>query len=236
MIKYLTNQLHTKVTLETTRSFQEFWNNVKLRRYDIVHYNQNHHLISKKKYEYEIFLKNEEHKRTTISSLIIVRADSGISNLKDLKSKKIIFGGDMSAMMSYLIPKKMLEDVGLKSTDYNSSFALNPPNALLAVALGQADACGVGDPIPDLKVVKEKINMKELKIIAQSKQYPHLAWAVKNDMDKSLKLKLKNALLQLNNTEKGIKILTRAKLTGIYNANENEYNSMLKFVGDEYND
>jgi phosphonate transport system substrate-binding protein len=230
MAKYLERHLHRKVRLETARDFNIFWANVSRGRYDLVHFNQYHYLVANNKYNYRILLKNEELGSATISSIIMVRKDSGINRLHELKGKRVIFGGDKTAMMSYLIPKKMLLDAGLQATDYTSEFARNPPNALMAVYLGRAEACGLGDVIPRLKSMTQRINVDELKIIAQSPKYPHLAWAINKRVNEQLKNKIERLLLDLNTTPSGKHILKRAKMTGLRQATHDEYKPLLKYM------
>ena len=230
LAKYLSEKLHKKVKLKTESHFASFWENVSKRRYDIVHYNQYHYLESNKKFGYELILKNEEFNTSLISSVIMVRKDSGINSLWDLKNKKVIFGGGRKAMMSYLIPKKMLQQAGLEPPLYSVDFAPNPPNALLAVYLGRADAAGVGDVVPKINTLAQRINVDEMKIIARSETFPHLAWAVKQGFDKQTKQQLINLLLALNQSEEGQYILHKAKMTGFKTATHEEYSRLLQFM------
>ena len=230
MIKYLNQHLPYKVRMETTRDFNSFWANVAQKRYDLVHFNQNQYLIAHAKFGYQIILKNEEFGSSSIASIIVARKDSGINTLQDLKGKKIAFGGDDTAMMSFLIPKRMLQDAGLPATSYISDFARNPPNALMAVYIGRADACGIGDAVLKSNSMAQRINLDELKIIAQSNSYPHLAWAVNDSMDETRKTQITALLLDLNNSSAGKAILGHAQMTGIQHATHAEYSPLLKYM------
>jgi phosphonate transport system substrate-binding protein len=228
--KHLSATLHREVKVETARTFSEFWRHVEQRRYDIVHMNQMQYLLAHAKQSYEVIAKNEEFGSSSISSQILVRKDSPIQTLRDLHGKKIIFGGDNTAMMSYIIPRSMLRAQGVSDHDYSSDFALNPPNALIAVSLGMADACGVGDSVAKLSESQQKIHLNDLRVIAQSPAFPHLAWAVTNRLSAEQRQAVRRALLELNMTAEGKQILQRAKLSGLAPATHQEYQSLQKYM------
>lgn len=233
MAKYLASKTGYKVRLETARDFASFWENVAQKRYDIVHLNQYQYLISHRDYQYQIILKNEEFGESTIASVIMVRKDSGINSLKDLQGKTVIFGGDKTAMMSYLLPRHMLHQAGLTDESYQSEFARNPPNALMAVSIGRADACGIGDAISKQRNPIQRINMDELRILVKSESFPHLAWAVKQDMNAQIKANIQAALMTLNESNEGKAILQKARLTGLKNAEHAEYQPLMNYIKDE---
>lgn len=230
LAKFLSEKLHKKIKLKTESTFELFWENVRNRRYDIVHFNQYHYLESNRLFGYELILKNEEFDTSMISSVIMTRNDSGINTLQDLKGKKVIFGGGKKAMMSYLIPKKMLQNAGLEPSQYSVEFAPNPPNALMAVYLGRADAAGVGDVVPKINSLAQRINLDEMKVIARSKTFPHLAWAVKSGFDAQTRQALIDILLSLNESEEGRHVLQKAKMTGFKPATHEEYSQLLQYL------
>ena len=228
--KYLTNKLGMPVKIESARDFEHFWSNIETKKYDLVHVNQSQYLNAHKRFGYNILLKNEEFGQSTLRSIIVVRKDSGINSLNDLKNKKIIFGGNKTAMMSYLIPNKLLNDAGISKDKINVSFARNPPNALMAVYIKQADACGIGDAVLKLTKIKNNIDTDKIKIIAKSEAVPHLAWATAKSMSDALQKKVRMYLLALNDTSEGKKILSRARLTGLLPVAHQEYKGLGKYL------
>ena len=231
--KHLTKELGINVNISTTKNFDSFWRNVESNKYDVIHVNQYQYLAAHKKFGYRILMKNEEFGESTIDSIIVVRKDSGINSVQDLKGKHVIFGGNTTAMMSYLIPTKMMLKENVSSNQYKSSFAVTPPNALIAVYLKGADACGVGDVVLKLKSVKNVVDFNELKIISRSDAIPHLAWATQKKLPANLRYKIEKSLLSLNNSQQGLKILERAKLTGIHRATHAEYAPLEQYIGVE---
>ena len=228
--KHLTKELGIRVTISTTKNFDSFWKNVEANAYDVIHVNQYQYLSAHKKFGYRILMKNEEFGQSTIQSIIVARKDSGINSVQDLKGKHVIFGGNSTAMMSYLIPVKMMHKENISPGQYHSSFAVTPPNALIAVYLKSADACGVGDVVLKLKSVKDVVDLNELKIISQSEAIPHLAWATQKKLPNNLRDEIEKGFLKLNDSEQGLKILNRAKLTGIHRATHDEYSPLEQYI------
>ena len=230
LANYLSQQLGMQVRLETAKDFNAFWENVKNRRYDFVHFNQFHYVESHDKYGYDVIAKNEEFGKSTLASGLVVRKDSGIHSLTELKGKKIVFGGGKKAMVAYIGNTALLRRAGLKDGDYMEEFAKNPPNATFATFYKQADAGGIGDPGLKIPLVKKKIDTSKLTFLALGEDLPHIPWAVKHDMATELKTKIQKLLLQLNNSETGKSILKQAKLTGIVEARDNDYDICRKVI------
>lgn len=224
MAKYLSEQLGRPVHLVTSMTFAAFWHNVEMRRYDIVHFNQYHYVKSHRLYGYDAILKNEENGESTIAASVIVRKDSGLEKVTDLKGKRIVFGGGPTAMQSFIGTSYLLQQGGLKEQDYQTVFARNPPNAILATYYRQADAAGTGDKVLNFKLFNNAIDRGQLKYLVKGRQLPHLPWAVSDDMPDSLRIRIQEALAGLDKTPAGRKILSSAHMTGLRIARDIEYN------------
>jgi len=230
MTDYLGKQLGRPVKLVTARNFSAFWDGVVKQRYDIVHYNQLHYIESQSKYDYQVILANEEFGVKTICGVIMVRTDSGIDKLSDLKGKRIIFGGGRKAMISYVATTAMLRDAGLREGDYQELFAKNPPNASLAAYHHQSDAAGVGSPVLKMPSIKAAIDTSKIKLLAETRPLVHLPWAINKRLGNEMAHKVTRAMLDLNNTEQGHKILSSAKLTGLYEVTDKDFNPHRRLI------
>ncbi len=233
---YLEKTMQRPVRLETTKDFDSFWTALTQGRYDLVHYNQYHYLISHQASGYQVILKNEEFGEATIAGGILVRKDSPFKQLSDLKGKRIVFGGDAKAMQSYIVARYLLEQAGLKSGDYQEEFAKNPPNAILSAFYGQADAAGAGDKALQLEAVKGRVDIEQLHFLAVSEPMPHLPWAVKGSMPSATRDQLQKLLAELKHTEAGKKLLAGAKLTGLIITSDAEYDLARKIVAAVYDE
>lgn len=231
LAEYLSQHLGVKVKVETAKNFKEFWKGVSQKKYDIVHYNQRHYIESNNQYGYEVFAKNEEYGSTTIAGAFVVRKDSGINSLQDLKGKKILFGGGKKAMISYVVNTVMLRRAGLTPNEYIEAFAKNPPNATIATFHRYADAAGVGDVGLKIPILASKgVDVAQLKLIGVSEPLPHLPWAVKGELPASLKQKIQQLLVDLSQSQKGRNILQQAEITGLHKATDAEYDIHRKIL------
>ena len=221
LANYLSWKLQRKVRLQTAKDFSAFWEGVEAGRYDIVHYNQYHYVLSADRYR--VIAHNEEFGSDTISGAIYVRRDSGIHSLEQLRGRSVLFGGGPDAMMSYIVPRYMLKKAGLGVTDFTTRFATSPPNAVLGVFYHQADAGGAGDVVIDLPIVKNSVRTEEISIIAKSEPIVHLPWAVKRDMPEQLAKQIQHLLVTLKDSEEGRAILRVARLTGLTPSDDHDY-------------
>lgn len=234
LAEYLSEVLQQEVRLETTKTFSAFWDAVKAKKYDLVHYNQYHYIVSHLHYGYDVILKNKELGKSTISGSLIVRKDSGFEKVSDLKGKVILFGGDKRAMQSYISATWLLKNGGLMKGDYKERFAINPLNTIISTFFKRADASGSGDVVMHLDNVKKRIDISQLKFLAKTEPVPHLPWAVNTDLADKKISKIKRALIDLSETKEGNNILRNAKLDALVPATDAEYDMHRKIITDVY--
>jgi phosphonate transport system substrate-binding protein len=225
---YIGEQLGRKVNLVTARDFESFWLGVSERRYDIVHYNQYHYIRSSQ--NYQVIAHIEEFGKSTIASVVYVRKDSGITALSQLRGRTVLFGGGADAMVSYIANRYLMLQAGLRKDSFQSLFAVNPPNSILALYSRQADAAGAGDGVLDLPQVKKAINTDELIAIATSPPLLQLPIAVKRTMPSKLRLSIQSIVVNLKNSEAGNQVLQSAFLTGMGKAEDKDYDPHRKIV------
>lgn len=236
MARYLSEQLGRPVELRTTKNFADFWQAVKLQQYDLVHFNQYHYVLAQKLYGYDVILKNEELGRSMISGSLIVRKDSGISTVQDLKNKTILFGGGRRAMQSYISPTWLLRRAGLEAGDYREKFAVNPVNTIISVFFRRANAAAAGDIVMHLDNVKTRIDTRQLKYLATTEPAAQLPWAVHHRISENDQQLIQNSLLNLHKSEAGLAILKQASLTNLLVAKDADYMPHRKIIMDVYGD
>ncbi|HEX2828723.1 MAG TPA: PhnD/SsuA/transferrin family substrate-binding protein [Burkholderiales bacterium] len=222
LAEHLSRRLgNARVSVVTAKDFDAFWKGVEQQKYDIVHYNQYHYIRSSQ--HYRVIGHSKEFGRSAVAGAIYVRKDSGITDLAQLRGRTVIFGGGKDAMMSYIGPRFLMMRAGLKDGDFKTEFAINPPNALLALYHRQADAAGGGDILIDLPVVKNAINSGELRILATTEPLLFLPWAVKHTMPAKQREAIQAILTELDKTDAGKAVLKAAKTSGIEKAEDKDY-------------
>lgn len=238
LAEYLSTELGRPVHLDISNNFETFWRKLATGKFDIIHCNQYHYLAAHRDFNFEVFGINEEFGRATIAGAIVVRKDSGIESLVDLKGKKIVFGGGPSAMMSYIVATYLLHQAGLSPEDYQEDYATNPPNAALSAFYQQSDGAGVGDVILQLDSVKSRVDTSELKYLARSQQLPQLPWAVSRSLPVELRLQVRTILTTMHDSKIGLKALQSAALDKIIPAEDEDFDPFreitLLIKGEQY--
>jgi len=228
MAEHLGERLGRPVKLITSRDFESFWRGVSERRYDVVHYNQYHYIRSA--HAYEVVAHIEEGGKSTIAGAVYVRKDSGITDLKQLRGRTVLFGGGQDAMISYITNVYLMLQAGLKKDEFKAQFAVNPPNSVVALHHRQVDAAGAGAGVLELPVVRNAINTDELTTLAVSPPLLQLPVAVKRDMPAQLRTSIQSILVNLKASEAGQQVLKSAALTGMGKAQDKDYEPHRKIV------
>lgn len=232
LAQYLSEELQREVRLETAKDQNAFWDGVVARRYDIVHFNQMNYVEAHGAGAYDVLAMNEEFGKSTISSALVVRRDSGIERIEQLRGRTINFGGGPKAMVAYVANTAVLRRAGLTKNDYKEEFSKNPANAIMAVYYKKADAGGAGEAGFKVQGLDEKVDVAEMTILATSDPLPHLPWAIKRSLGDDAAQRARAALLKLNTDPRGADVLKRAQLTALRPATDADYDVCRKMIGE----
>ena len=140
-------------------------------------------------------------------SQIVVRKDSHLHKLKDLKGAKVGLQ-DPESTSGYIYPMASLKKVNVNQSDIKIAQIKGHDQALIALLNGDVDAVATyQDARADLKQDYPKI-YKDTKAIYRTDKIPNDTISVRGDMSKQWKTKISNAFLDISKSEKGKKILT----------------------------
>lgn len=234
LAELLGRELGRSVQIETDKDFDSFMRRVYAKEFDIVHLNQMQYIQAHEKAGYRVIAKICDNPECVIKAVIIARKDRNFSKLSDLKGKIIAFG-DPGAMVSHVLAKSLLRESGIVPAQYSTIFAKNPPNAVLAVYNGEADAAGVGLKVLYKPEIRQSIDVGQFRILAQSRPVPHLPIAVNSNMDGKLSRRIQKILTNLSQRVDGQKALKKLGLDRIEAAKDYEYD-MVRTLIDEGKD
>ena len=142
-------------------------------------------------------------------SEILVKKDSGIDSLKDLKNKKIALQ-DVTSTAGYTFPIATLKkEAGIDATkDMKIVNVKGHDQAIISLLNGDVDAAAVFQDARNI-VKKDQPNVfKDTKILKLTKPIPNDTISVRPDMDKKFQDKLKKAFKEISKTKKGHKIIS----------------------------
>lgn len=129
--------------------------------------------------------------RSTYTSYIMVREDSPVRTLADLRGKRFAFGAVLSTS-GHLMPRLMLKQAGLEpGRDIQCAYYAHHERAALAVLTREVAACGVRD------LVGDELKGKGLRVLAQSEPMTNFPLVVGPKVPRGFRAALIDALVAL---------------------------------------
>lgn len=142
-------------------------------------------------------------------SEILVKKNSGIKSLKDLKGKKIALQ-DVTSTAGYTFPLSTLKnETGINATkDMKIVNVKGHDQAVISLLNGDVDAAAVFQDARTI-VKKDQPNVfKDTKILKLTESIPNDTISVRPDMDKKFQEKLKKAFKEIAKSKEGHKIIS----------------------------
>lgn len=180
------------------------------------------YILASKETELDIIAVEKRSERTSYDSIFIVKKESNVSSLNDLKGRRMAFSSQTSTS-GYLFPFKRILDEKLISSpkdlpQFFSSilFAGGYDKAMLAVLNGQADVAAVSDYAfegekASLYLTPEQ--RSQLKVLDRTPGVPTHLVAVNKKVSLDLRNKIQEALLKLSKKQPEI-------IASVYGASE----------------
>jgi phosphonate transport system substrate-binding protein len=152
-----------------------------------------------------LLAKDVWHGKTSYTSRIYVRKESGIKSLEELRGKTIAFV-DPTSSSGYVYPMVMLIEKGLvknrdpKTFFKDALFAGSHDAALLALLSQKVDAAASFDLARE-QYLKDKPRIEALTWVAETPPIPEAGIAARQGLDPALAKRVFDALLALNAPE-----------------------------------
>jgi phosphonate transport system substrate-binding protein len=148
---------------------------------------------------------------STYKGYLFVRKNSGMRTVADMKGKKMAFV-EQATTAGYVFPLAWLRRNGITSLDgfFSEYYFTGSHDAAIYAVLNKKADIGVSKHSVYDRVRKEEPRVdQELVILAISPEVPSNGLCVRKDLDEAIKVKLKNALLNLHNEPEGKEILEK---------------------------
>lgn len=166
---------------------------------------------------------------STFKGEVLVKADSDMESLEDLKGKKIATLSPNSAS-GYIYPVAEMKNLGIDPlTDCTLTTVNDIPSEMTAVLNGQQDACFVfqGARYVFSSKFTDYDLYKDLKVLYLTDgDIPNDAIAVQPSMDDDLKAQIKDVFLNMANDEEGKEAMSLWGHTGYGEADESAYDTI----------
>ena len=141
-------------------------------------------------------------------SEILVKKDSGIKSVKDLKGKKIALQ-DVTSTAGYTFPLAELDKEGVNVLkDMKVVNMKGHDQAVISLMNGDVDAAAVFNDARKIVKKDEPKVFDETKILKLTKPIPNDTISVRSDMDSKFRDKLKKAFKDIAKTKEGHKVIS----------------------------
>lgn len=172
------------------------------------------YVLANEQYDVEVILKSIRYGSGTYKAQYIVRADSGIESLEDLKGKIWTYA-DQGSTSGYLFPaSQMMEEFGYATaaeleSDFFSSTntAGGHDNAAISVYNGDADVATTFDDARTELEDEYPDVMEKLKVLEYTDEIPNDTISVTSNLDDELVQQIKEIFLSFNEDEEMIEIM-----------------------------
>src|SRR6266478_4012011 len=216
LMTYLSDALGQKVVLYVARDYGDLRTQMEAGAVDIGSFSPFAYVDAERGGKIRILPQSLIEGSATYRGLIITRKDSGLKSIADLKGKRFAFVDPKSAS-GYVYPRAMLIEKGINPETFfkETVFAGSHDKVIAAVLEGRADAGAIYDGA--LGVAKRSgASTENLITLVSSDPIPHDAIAVRIGLDEALAKRIQLALINLDKSEGGRRVITNSKkkLTG----------------------
>jgi len=225
---YLTQNIpNARFKIEASRNYAT---------YDEKLYNRQFHFalpnpfqtVNALQHGYRVFGKMSDDEN--FRGIILVRKDSGIKDVTDLKGQAVSFPAP-TALAATMMPQYYLQTHGLDiMKDIDIRYVGSQESSIMNVMLGDTIA-GATWPLPWRALSKERSKLaKELKVIWQTSPLPNNGLIVRDDVDRLIAKQVKEKLITLHNHEDGTRWLKKMELSQFETATNQTYQPVIEFL------
>lgn len=192
------------------------------------------YVLAKSEANVQVVLKSQRKGFPYYYAAIIVRADSGISSLKDLRNKTFAFGDPLSTT-GHVFPRKMFKEKGIDpAKDFKSVIYSGGHDAtVLAVLNRKVDAGATFANFQDgkdaawIQYLKDPEEQKKIRAVAYSEPIPADNLVINGNLDANLAKRIGEIFLDLSQDPAGSKMLRDLyQIDGFVPATDSDYDSV----------
>jgi len=239
LARYLQDKINRPVQLIIPKSFHEFETFVKSNKVDFAYQAPHTYVRLANFYNKEALLKSlTPEGETKHRGVMIVRKDSPIKTLTDLKGKVVLFGSELSTAKS-IATKILLKENGvdidrdLKNYTHDGSCE----SIALNVYLKSVDAGAICDySFEEINEAEDQavagIPADQFRILSETMEVPTWVFSALKRMDSAVVTKVLNALQELDREKEQFEhILEEAEIGGFVPAKDSDYKTIRELAG-----
>jgi phosphonate transport system substrate-binding protein len=162
--------------------------------------------------------------------IILVRRDSGINTVADLKGKAVSYPAP-TALAATMMPQYYLHTLGLDiNHDIENRYVGSQESSIINVLRGHV-AAGATWPVPWKTFSKENPQLAEqLEVKWQTEPLQNNGWVVRKDLPTAVADKFAKLLFNLDQHQQGREMLARIPVSRFESANDDSYGPVQAFI------
>lgn len=213
--------------LEASRNYEEFEKKLFSGYFNFAISNA-YQTVRSLKYGYRVFGKMGDDEM--FRGIILVRKDSNIRTLRDLKGKKVSYPA-ISALAGTMMPQYYLQTHGIDvNRDIENLYVGSQESSIMNVLRGHV-AAGATWTVPWKAFVLENPEMAaQLEVKWQTEPLPNIGCVVRDDVPPILAEKVGKALIGLGRTKEGRVMLNRLGITRFEHATDESYRPVRQYL------
>ena len=227
LIHYLSRQLGVPMELSISKDYETHIENIGNKIFDIAYIGPSGYVELINMYgSHTLLARLEIAGKPYFNGYIVVKQDSNIQTLEELKGKRFAFGSPHSTM-SYLVPRHMLRESGVSLESLSEyKFQGNHRNVALGVLLGEFDAGAIKEE------TYFKFKEKGLRSIAISPSISEHVFISRSKSFLKKYSKLQDLMYQLSKTDEGRSILISIKkgVSGLVPVLDKDYDNLRRIM------
>ena len=228
LIEYLNRNIPgTTFRLEASRNYEEFESKLYARQFDFALPNP-YQTLNSLGHGYHVIAKMGDDFR--FAGIILVRRDSGIKKVSDLKGKKVSYPA-RTALAATMMPQYYLQTHGLDvNRDIENLYVGSQESSIMNVYLGNVAAAATW-PLPWDAFQKEYPDKaRELQLKWETEPLINNGVVARDDVPEALAKRVAQLLDTLHNSEEGKTILARMPLSRFELADDRRYRVIEDFL------
>lgn len=220
VVYYLETATGEKINLKIERSIPDFERALYKGEYDFAYMNPYHYILAHKRKGYIAQMRDVKK----LVGIIVVRKDSGITNVSELKGKEILFPAPDAFAATLLTKYDLLKEYGIDvERDKKFRYVNSHDSVYKGVARYIGDAGGgIERTFNGLEDIETK---SALKILYKTAAYPSHPFAYHPSLSAAVADKVGNALASMPS-----ELLEPITMKSIIRTDDSEYNSVRRIA------
>lgn len=194
---HLEKSLGRQVEIIVTTDYSSMIEAMRFGRIEVAYFGPLSYVLARSKSEIEAFAVGLSRGVATYTSVVVVQADSPLKSMADIKGKMVAYG-DVASTSSHLVPRAMLQDVGLVvNTDYKTVYLGAHDAVARAVETGKVPAGALSKPIYESLIKAGKLDGSKMRVLAETQPIPNYPMALQSKLTPALKDQIRRAFLEI---------------------------------------